>query len=325
MLAALRDRYGSPDVVELREVERPTPIEDQVLVRVRAASVNRADLDVLYAKPAFTRLYMGLRRPRNHRLGADVAGVVEAVGPAATRFRPGDEVFGDLFVHGQGSFAEFVCVPERALGPIGGGMTFEEAATFPHAAILALQGLRVGGRMVGAGDKVLIVGASGNVGPFAVQIARSRGAEVTGVCSTGKLDFVRSLGADHVIDYTTVDYTSIGERWDWILDTDSHHSILRNRRALRPKGVYVTLGGPALAILGALVLGPLITLAGSRRMGLLLSWKPFDPADVATLQDLFAAGTVKPAIDRRYPLAEVADALRYVDERRSKGKVVITV
>jgi len=325
MLAALRDRYGSPDVVELRDVERPTPIEDQVLVRVRAASVNRADLDVLYPKPAFTRLYMGLTRPRNHRIGADVAGVVEAVGPGATRFRPGDEVFGDLFVHGQGSFAEFVCVRERALAPIGGGMTFEEAATFPHAAILALQGLRVGGRTVGAGDKVLIVGASGNVGPFAVQIARSRGAEVTGVCSTGKLDFVRSLGADHVLDYTTVDYTAIGERWDWILDTDSHHSILRNRRALRPKGVYVTLGGPALAILGALVLGPLITLAGNRRMGLLLGWKPFDPADVATLQDLFAAGKVKPAIDRRYPLAEVVEALRYVDERRSKGKVVITV
>ena len=325
MLAAVRDRYGSPDVVELRDIERPIPIEDQVLVRVRAASVNRADLDVLYAKPAFTRLYMGLRRPRNHRLGADVAGVVEQVGPGATRLRPGDDVFGDLFVHGQGSFAEFVCVRERALALIGGGMTFEVAATFPHSAILALQGLRLGGRTVGAGDKVLIVGASGNVGPFAVQIAKSRGAEVTGVCSTAKLEFVRSLGADHVIDYSAVDYTAIGERWDWILDTDSHHSILRNRRALRPNGVYVTLGGPALPIVSALVLGPLITLAGSRHMGLLLAWKPFDPADVATLQDLFAAGKVKPAIDRRYPLAEVVDALRYVDERRSMGKVVITV
>jgi len=325
VLAAVRDRYGSPDVVELVELERPTPVDDQVLVRVRAASVNRADLDVLYPKPAFTRLFLGLRRPRNHRIGADVAGVVEAVGPAVTRFRPGDEVFGDLFVHGQGSFAEYVCVPERALAVVGGGMTLEDAATFPHAAILALQGLRAGNRTAGAGDKVLIVGASGNVGPFAVQIAKSRGAEVTGVCSTAKLDFVRSLGADHVLDYSAVDYTDIGERWDWILDTDSHHSILRNRRALRPTGVYVTLGGPAGPILAALVLGPLITLAGRRRMGLLLGWKPFAPADVATLQELYASGKVRPAIDRRYPLAEVVDALRYVDERRSKGKVVITV
>ena len=325
MLAAVRDRYGSPDVVELREVERPTPGDGQVLVRVRAASVNRADLDVIYPKPSFTRLFLGLRRPRNHRIGADVAGVVEALGPGVTSFRPGDEVFGYLFVHGQGSFAEYVCVPERALALVGAGMTLEDAATFPHAAILALQGLRAGGRTAGAGDKVLIVGASGNVGPFAVQIAKSRGAEVTGVCSTAKLDFVRSLGADHVLDYSAVDYTDIGERWDWILDTDSHHSILHNRRALVPKGVYVTLGGAAGPILAALILGPLITLAGSRRMGLLLGWKPFDPADVATLQELYAAGKVRPAIDRRFPLAEVVDALRYVDERRSKGKVVIIV
>jgi NADPH:quinone reductase-like Zn-dependent oxidoreductase len=326
MKAAVLDRYGTPDVVRLEEVDALVPRDGEILVRVHVASVNRADLDGIEPRPQFIRLFLGLRAPRNHRVGIDVAGVVEAVGPGVTRFQTGDRVFADLYPTGGGAFAELACAPERRFQPIPDALSFEEAATLPHSAILAIQGLRQRrGRAVKAGDKVLIVGASGNVGPFAVQIAKSRGAEVTGVCSTAKLEFVRSLGADHVIDYSAVDYTAIGERWDWILDTDSHHSILRNRRALRPNGVYVTLGGPALPIVSALVLGPLITLAGSRHMGLLLSWKPFDPADVATLQDLFAAGKVKPAIDRRYPLAEVVDALRYVDERRSMGKVVITV
>ena len=206
------------------------------------------------------------------------------------------------------------------------GMTFEEAATLPHSAILALQGLRLrDGRTIKPGDKVLIDGASGNVGPFAVQIAKSLGAEVTGVCSTGKMDFVRSLGADHVIDYTKVDYTRTGERYDWIVDTDSHHSILRVRRALRPKGVYVTLGGTSIPIFAAILLGPLISMASDRWTGLLLWWKPFNPADVATLKELIAAGKVKPVIDRRFPLSEVVDALRYVDDGRAKGKVVITM
>jgi NADPH:quinone reductase-like Zn-dependent oxidoreductase len=325
MKAAVRERYGSPDVVEVKEVDRPKPGDDQVLVRVRAASVNRADLDGLTPRPSFVRLFMGLRAPRNHRLGIDVAGVVESVGASVTRFTPGDEVFADLFAFGQGAFAEYVCAAERAFQPMPTGMTFEEAATLPHSAILAVQGLRLrNGRTPKPGDRVLVDGASGNVGPFAVQIAKSMGADVTGVCSTGKVDFVRSLGADHVIDYTKVDYTSTGERYDWIVDTDSHHPILRIRRALRPNGVYITLGGTGWPILAALLMGPVISMATDKWMGLLIWWKPFNPDDVATLKDLIAAGEVKPRIDRRYPLSDVVEALRWVDGGRATGKVIIT-
>ena len=326
MKAAWRDRYGSPDIVEVREVDRPTPTDDQVLVRVVAASVNRADLDGLTPKPGFVRLFVGLRAPREHRLGLDAAGIVEAVGPSVTRFRPGDRVFADLYAHGMGAFSEYACAPERAFEPIAEHLSYEVAATLPHSAILAIQGLRTRkGRTVGAGDRVLIVGASGNVGPFAVQIAKGVGAEVTGVCSPAKMDFVRSLGADHVIDYTTTDYTTTGTKYDWIIDTDSHQPILRCRRALRPKGVYVTLGGSSRRILSALVMGPVISLASGRSMGLMLWWKPFHPADVAVLADLIAAGTIKPAIDRRFPLDQVVDALRYVDDGLPSGKVMITM
>lgn len=301
------------------------PADDELLVRVRAASVNRADLDGLKPRPGLARLFMGLRAPRNHRVGIDAAGVVEAVGAGVTRFRPGQEVFGDLFAFGQGAFAEYVCAREKAFETMPAGMTFEEAATLPHSAILALQGLRLrGGRSIKPGDRVLIVGASGNVGPFAVQIAKSLGAEVTGVCSTGKVDLVRSLGADHVIDYTKVDYTSSGERYDWILDTDSHHSIFRIRNALRPKGVYITLGGEAGRLFQGLLLGPLISMRSDRWTGLMLWWQPFHSADVATLKELIAAGKLAPVIDRQYPLSGVVDALRHVDEGRAKGKVVIT-
>jgi NADPH:quinone reductase-like Zn-dependent oxidoreductase len=325
MKAAVSERYGSPDVVELRDIDRPVPSGDQVLVRVHAASVNRADLDGLKPRPGFARLFMGLRAPRNHRVGLDVAGVVESVGPSVTRFRPGDEVFGDMFTFGQGAFAEYVCAREKAFESMPIGMTFEEAATLPHSAILALQGLRLrGGRTIRSGDKVLIDGASGNVGPFAVQIAKSMGAEVTGVCSTDKVDFVRSLGADHVIDYEKLDYTGTGDRYDWIVDTGSHHSILRIRRALRPNGVYVTLGGTSLPIIGALLVGPLISLASDKWTGLLLWWKPFNVEDVETLKGLIAAGEVKPVIDRRFPLSDVVDALRWVDDGRARGKVVVT-
>ena len=326
MKAAFRDRYGSPDVVELRDVDRPVPSDDQVLVRVRAASVNRADLDGLKPRPEIARLFMGLRAPRNHRVGIDVAGVVESVGAGVTRFRPGEEVFGDLFAFGQGAFAEYVCARERAFATMPAGMTFEAAATLPHSAILALQGLRLrSGRSIKPGDKVLIVGASGNVGPFAVQIAKSRGAEVTGVCSTDKVDLVRSLGADQVIDYRKVDYTSTGERYDWILDTDSHHSIFRIRKALAPRGVYVTLGGETGRLFQGLLLGPLISMRSDRWTGLMLWWKPFHSADVATLKELIAAGKLAPVIDRQYPLSGVVEALRHVDEGRARGKVVITM
>jgi NADPH:quinone reductase-like Zn-dependent oxidoreductase len=324
MKAALLDRYGSPDLVEVRDVDRPSPVADQVLVRVRAASVNRADLDGISPRPGFVRLFIGLRAPRNHRMGLDVAGVVEAVGPTATRFKRGDEVFADLFGFGQGAFAEYVCAAEKAFSSIPAGMTFEDAATLPHSAILAVQGLRLrSGRTPRAGDRVLIDGASGNVGPFAVQIAKALGAEVTGVCSTAKVDLVRSLGADHVIDYTKVDYTQTGERYDWILDTDSHHSIFRIRHALRPNGVYVTLGGTASPILQAMLLGAVISKAAGKSMGLLLWWKPFNPDDVAALKRLIAAGTVKPVIDRRFPLSRIVEALNWVNDGHARGKVVI--
>lgn len=326
MRAAMRDRYGPPEVVELREVDRPVPARDQVLVRVRAASVNRADLDNLYPRWAFMRLFLGLRRPRIRSVGLDVAGVVEGVGPAVTLFRPGDTVFGDLFSFGQGAFAEYVCAPERAFAALPTGMTFEDAATLPHSAVLALQGLRLrDGRTVGPGDRVLIDGAGGNVGPFAIQIAKSRGATVTAVDHAEKHGMMRSLGADHVLDYREVDYTETGERFDWILDVDSHHSILGCRRALRPRGVYVTLGGSATEILMALVIGPLVAAATSKRMGLLTWWKPFHAEDVATLAAMFEAGRLAPAIDRRLPLSEVVAALRLVDDGRARGKVVITM
>ena len=326
MKAAVRDRYGSTDVVRLDDVDRPIPGEDELLVRVHAASINRADLDGLGPRPSFARLFMGLRRPRNPRLGIDVAGVVEAVGSTVTRFRAGDRVFADLFPFGQGAFAEYVAARETAFQAIPSGMGFEDAVTLPHAAILAVQGLRLrDGRTIRPGDAVLVDGASGNVGPFAVQIAKSRGAVVTGVCSEAKLDFVRSLGVDHVIDYRVVDYTSTGERYDWILDTDSHHSILRIRRALRPNGVYITLGGTTAPILASLILGPLISLASTKWTGLLLWWKPFKGEDVESILALIAGGQVKPAIDRRFPLSEVVEALRYVDEGRARGKVIITM
>jgi NADPH:quinone reductase-like Zn-dependent oxidoreductase len=326
MKAALRDRYGPPEVVEVRDVSRPSPAGDQVLVRVRAASVNRADLDGLYPRWQLTRLFFGLRNPRNHGLGLDVAGVVESVGPSATRFKPGDDVFADLFNFGQGAFAEYVCASEKAFATMPTGLSYEDAATLPHSAILALQALRVrSGRSIRPGAKVMIVGASGNVGPFAVQIAKARGAEVTGVASPGKAEFVRSLGVDHLIDYTAVDYTRTGVRYDWIVDVDAHHSILRWRGALRPGGTYVALGGSGSWLVTSLVQGPALSLATGRQMGLMMWWKPFKAEDVATLKELIAAGTLRPAIDRRFSLSDVVDALRYLDQGRAKGKVVITL
>jgi NADPH:quinone reductase-like Zn-dependent oxidoreductase len=326
MKAAMQDVYGPPDVVELRDVERPTPTADQVLVRVRAASVNRADLDGLAPRPEFVRLFRGLRAPSNARIGLDAAGDVETVGPSVTRFRPGDRVFADLYLYDAGAFAEYVCAPEKAFLPIPDAMSYEDAATLPHSGTLAIQGLRRrDGRTPGPGERVLIDGASGNVGPFAVQIAKSFGAEVTGSCRTEKVEFVRSLGADHVIDYTEVDYTTMGKRYDWILDTDSHKSMFEVRRALRQNGLYVTLGGTSLPILAALLLGPLISFAGPRTMGLMLWWKPFHAPDIERLTGMIADGLVRPAIDRRYPLSEVVEALRWVHDGRAKGKVIITV
>lgn len=323
MKAIIRSEYGSPDVLELKEVTTPTPQDNEVLVRVHASSVNMADVDYLLGRPNIARLGTGLRKPKNSGLGLDVAGQVEAVGNNVTRFQPGDEVFGDLTDYGFGAFAEYACAPDDAFALKPSGMSFEEAATVPQAAVMALQGLR-GKRRILPGHKVLVNGAGGNVGPFAVQIAKAFGAEVTGVDSTSKLGLLRSIGVDHVIDYTKQDYTETGPRYDWILDVAAHRSIFESRRALRPQGVYVMVPGSIAPMIQAMFLGPLLSMAGSRKMGMLM-WKPFNEKDVVFLTELLEAGQVVPVIDRSYPLREVPEALRYQQEGRARGKVVITV
>ncbi len=323
MKAAQRFRYGGPEVVEVREVETPEPGEGEVRVRVRAASVNRADLDWLKPRPGFVRLFLGMRAPRDPRMGWDVAGEVESVGPGVTRWQPGDAVFADLANHGGGTFAEYVSAPADAFERIPEGMSFEESSTLPHSAILALQGLRNRkGRTPKAGDRVLVVGASGNVGPFAVQIAKAMGAHVTGVSSRSKVDLVREVGADEVLDYESVDYTRSGRRWDWILECDSHYSILGVRRALNPGGTYITLGGETGSILASMTVGPLISLFSDKWSGMALWWKPFNVPDVNRLKELIAAGQLRPVIDRTYPLDQVVEALRRVDDGHARGKVV---
>jgi NADPH:quinone reductase-like Zn-dependent oxidoreductase len=271
------------------------------------------------------RLFFGLRRPRRHTLGLDVAGTVEALGPDATRFSAGDRVFADLFSHGMAAFAEYVCASERAFQLVPDGCSLEDAATLPHSALLAVMGLRpTWGQELRPGDSIMVVGASGNVGPFVVQIAKARGLRVTGVCSTAKLDFVRSLGADDVIDYTTTDYTRSGP-YDRIVDVDGHRSIFGYRKALKPGGVYGAMGGNSLWIasfFAHLLVGWLID--GGRHIGLMPGWRPFHPDDVAVLRELLAQGAIRPVIDRRYPLAEVAAALAYVHDGHNRGTVVIT-
>ncbi len=323
MQAWTRDRYGPPDVLELTEVEPPELGAGDVRVRVAFSSVNQADLDYLYGKPWMTRIATGLRRPSIPGVGLDVAGVVDAVGPDVTTFKPGDEVFGDMTEFRHSAYAELVTAPALAFAPVPASVSLEDAASTPQAAILAIQGLNAQGG-IKAGDKVLINGASGSVGPFAIQIAKSRGAEVTGVASTGKLEFVRSLGADHVLDYTRDDYTELGTRYDRILDMAAFHSIADIRHALTPTGGYTAIGGPLTNVFGAMIVGVPMRLAGKQRAGLPL-WKPFRAEDVADLSKMLEDGTIKPVIDKRYSLAEVPDALRYADDGHARGKVVITV
>jgi NADPH:quinone reductase-like Zn-dependent oxidoreductase len=323
MKAWIRDRYGPPDVLALEEIEPPELGAGDVRVRVAFSSVNQADLDYLYGKPWMSRLGIGMRKPRNGGLGLDVAGVVEAVGPEVGRFRPGDQVFGDMTQFGHGAYAELVTAPAHAFAPVPAGVSLEDAATTPQAAILAIQGLDAQGG-IKPGDKVLINGASGSVGPFAVQIAKSRGAEVTGVASTKKLEFVRSLGADHVLDYTRDDYTELGQRYDRILDMAAYHSIGDIRRVLTRTGGYTAIGGSLVNVFGAMLVGVPMRLAGKQRAGLPM-WKPFRAEDVVVLSRMLADGTIKPIIDKRFPLAEVPDALRYADDGHARGKVVITV
>lgn len=322
MKAVVRDRYGSPDVLRLAEISRPVLRDGQALVRVQAASLNTADSDHLRGKPRLARIGTGLRRPRTGRVGLDVAGTVEEVGAGVTGLRPGDDVWADLFAYGHGSLAEYVCAPASAFAPKPDGISFDEAATVPHSGVLARQALRPGGP-IKDGDRVLIVGAGGCVGPFAVQIAKAYGAEVTAVDHGGKLEFLRNLGADHVIDYTREDVTASGRRYDRILDIAESRSVLRYRRCLHPGGRYVLIARTLSGFAGAALIGGVITLATNKKMGV-FGWRPNVQADLATLADLLEGGQVTPIIDRRFGLDEAADAFRYLQSGHARGKVVIT-
>jgi NADPH:quinone reductase-like Zn-dependent oxidoreductase len=322
MKAIVYTEYGSPDVLELKEVVKPTPTDNEVLIKVHAASLNAADLHYLRADPFLIRPTSGLLKPKNTFLGADVAGRIEAVGRTVTQFKPGDEVFGDLSESGRGTFAEYVCASENALALKPANLSFEEAAAVPLAAVTALQGLRSKGQ-IQPGQKVLINGASGGVGMFAVQIAKALGAEVTAVCSTRHLDLVRSIGADHVIDYTKEDFTQNGHRYDLILAANGYHSISDYRRVLTPQGTYVTTGGSMAQMSQAILQGRWISMTGSQKMSNMLA-RP-NKQDLAFMKELLESGKVKPVIDRFYPLSQVADAIRYLEEGHAQGKVVITV
>jgi NADPH:quinone reductase-like Zn-dependent oxidoreductase len=320
MKAIVYRNYGSADVLECEEIEKPTPDDDQVLIKIRAASVNPLDWRLIRGKPYVVRFMMGLGGTKIKRPGVDVAGQVEAVGKNVTGFRPGDEVFGSC----RGAFAEYACASESSLVTKPGNVTFEQAASVPVAAYTALQALRDKGH-IHAGQKVLINGASGGVGTFAVQIAKAFGADVTGVCSTGNVDMVRTIGADHVIDYTQEDFTRSGQRYDLILDSFANHSLFACRRVLSPTGIYLMVGGPWrgwLELLARLITAP-VSRFSSRKLRMVLARSSKE--DLAVLRDLMEAGKVTPVIDRRYRLSEAADAIRYQEQGHARGKVVIAV
>jgi len=313
--AIVYTKYGPPSVLQLEEVEKPTPKDNEVLVKVHAASLNAEDVDFLRGKMQISR------KPRYKIPGSDIAGRIEAVGRNVTQFQPGDEIFVDLSVCGFGAFAEYACVPEKEISLKSASMTFEEAATLPQAAILALQGLR-DKKQIQQGQNVLINGAGGGVGTFAVQIAKLFGAEVTGVDSPEKLDMVRSIGADHVIDYTQEDFTKSGQRYDLILDVVISRSISDYKRVLNPKGILRMVGGSIGKVFKTALLGPLISR--NKKMTIVM-WKPNKKEDMDFLTELLETGKVVPVIDRRYPLSETAEAFRYFEEGLHQGKLVITV
>ena len=320
MKAIVFTKYGSPDVLELKDVEKPTPKDDEVLIRVHAASLNDWDWAALHGVPFVNRLMFGLLYPKKQILGSDIAGRIEAVGKHVRQFQPGDDVFGDLSGH-WGGFAEYVCARENALALKAPSMTFEQAAATPQAAMLALQGLRAMGQ-IRPGQKLLINGAGGGVGTFAIQIAKLYGVEVTGVDSPAKLDLLRSMGAAHVIDYTQEDFTRNGQGYDLILDVKTTRSILDCARALNPNGTYVTVGGSMARLFQALLLWPWLLMTQNKKFRL-LALKP--NKGLAYMKELFEAGKVVPVIDGPYTLSEVPKAFRHFGDGRHKGKVVITL
>jgi NADPH:quinone reductase-like Zn-dependent oxidoreductase len=320
MKAMVNTVYGPPEVLQLQEVEKPTPKEDEVLVKVLAVGVNGSDWEGLSGKPLYARLG-GLRKPSAHILGSDIAGRVEMAGSRVSQFQPGEAVFGEVPGY-HGGFAEYVCVPENRLARKPGRLTFDEAAAIPQPGVIALQGIRVNGQ-VQPGQKVLINGAGGGTGMFAVQLAKFYGAEVTGVDNTGKMDFLRSLGADHVIDYTREDFARNGSRYDLILDISAHRSALVTQRALKPNGNYFFVGGSVAVLFQVLLLGPWIRRSTGKNIRL-LAVRP-NREDMEFITEMCEAGKIHPVIDRRYPLKDAAEALRYVGEGRARGKVIITV
>ena len=319
MKAAVYTAYGPPEVVQIKDVEKPVPKDNEVLLRVRAASVNPLDYHIMRGEVRLMRLMFGLRKPK-WRPGRDVAGQVEAVGRNVTRFKPGDAAFGTC----AGAFAEYACAKEQALAVKPDNVTFEQAASAPVAAYTALQGLRDNGKLQ-PGQKVVVHGAAGGVGTFTVQIAKWYGAEVTGVCSSRNVDMLRSIGADRVIDYTREDFTQSGQRYDLIFDLVSNHSLSDYRRVLNPAGIYLGAGVLGFESVGGflvrLITAPVYSWFTSQKFG--MSGARACKEDLAIVGELIASGKVTPVIDRRYPLSEVAEAMRYLEEKHARGKVII--
>jgi NADPH:quinone reductase-like Zn-dependent oxidoreductase len=322
MKAIICNKYGSPDVLELKEVEKPIPGDNQVLVKIQAASINFGNVVLLRGQPFLARFAFGLFTPKYPIPGGDIAGRVDAVGKDVKRFQPGDEVFGDLSGSGWGGFAEYAAVSEDALALKPANLSFEEAAAVPMAGVTALQALRDKAK-IQSGQKVLINGASGGVGTFAVQIAKSFGAEVTGVCSTRNLDILHAIGADHAIDYTKEDFTRNLQSYDLILGVNGSHPMSAYKRALNPNGVFVHVGGSGNQMFQAMTLGPVISKSSNKKMGSFLQRAKQE--DLIFMKELIEAGKIKPVIDRRYSLSEVPEAFRYFEEGHAQGKVVITM
>lgn len=320
MKAIVRQEYGSPDMLRLEEVAMPTPQDNEVLIKIHAVSINGSDREGLIGKPLYVRMG-GLRKPGYPILGSDIAGRVEKAGRNITQFQVGDEVFGEIPGYHSG-FAEYACATEETLALKPASLSFEEAAAIPQGGTIAIRGIREKGQ-VQPGQKVLINGAGGSAGMFAVQLARYYGAEVTGVDNGGKLDFLRSLGADHVIDYTREDFTRLGKQYDLILDLIAHRSVFAYQRAVKPGGTYFFTGGSVATLFQILLFGPWIKRATGKNLRLLVV--PQNRKDLLAITELCETGKIIPVIDRQFPLSETAEALRYVTEGRARGKVVITV
>jgi NADPH:quinone reductase-like Zn-dependent oxidoreductase len=322
MKAIVYTHYGPPEVLQLKEVAKPAPKENEVLVKILAASANPADWHLIEGKPFLARIIAGLPRPKNPFPGHDFAGRVEAVGSGVAQFKPGDDVFGEIM---GGAFAEYVCMTEDKVALKPANISYEGAASVPMVGFTAIQGLRDFAHLQ-AGQKVLINGASGGIGTFAVQYARSIGADVTGVCSTKNVDLVKSLGASQVIDYTRDDFSQTGQQYDVIYCTVGNRSAAAYRRALKPGGVCIVAGFTTMPhmLVQVMLLGSLLSLAGSRKIGGMGTAQAL-PADLRLIKDLLESGTVVPVIDRRYPLSETAEAIRYLETGRARGKVIITM